>query len=189
MILFGLATGLKKAHSGSKQCHYYYRHITKANGLRLLEIPKSRLREIQRTIYSKILSQVPVHDCVHAYVKGRSIRSFAAPHVSKAVVLTMDLKNFFTSIYAGRVFNIFNTLGYDKSIAATLAGCCVHQTPHNILKTIPPSDRLQLLTRRCFICRVNEVHGSTSAERSSARALETQATSHSCTSVLRATIK
>ena len=61
-------------------------------------MPKPRLKELQRRILSGILDRIPVHAAVHGFVKGRSIVSFAAPHAGKAVLLRLDLQDFFPDI-------------------------------------------------------------------------------------------
>lgn len=78
--------------------NYHYRLLTKKSGsVRLIEMPKSRLKEAQRKILAKILDRVPSHRLVHGFVKGRSIKTFVAPHVGREAVLRMDMSNFFPS--------------------------------------------------------------------------------------------
>jgi len=107
--------------------HYHYRVLTKdSGGVRLIEAPKGRLKQMQRQILAEILAGVPAHDAVHGFVKGRSIRTFAAPHVGRHVVLRMDLRDFFPSFRAARVAAFFRTLGYPEAVAARLAGICTN---------------------------------------------------------------
>ena len=68
--------------------------------MRLIEAPKSRLKEIQRRILKAILGQIPPHDAAHGFCAGRSIKTFATPHVGKTAVLKIDLQDFFPSISA-----------------------------------------------------------------------------------------
>jgi len=76
---------------------------------RLIESPKPRLKQIQRTVLREILEKVPAHSAAHGFVKGRSIRTFAAPHVGQRVVLRMDLRDFFPSLSGARIQTIFRT--------------------------------------------------------------------------------
>ncbi len=79
--------------------HYRYRQIAKrTGGRRLLEIPKPRLKYLQRTVLQKILNRVAPHEAAHAFRPGRSIASFAQPHSAKRIVLRIDLRNFFPSV-------------------------------------------------------------------------------------------
>lgn len=58
--------------------HYSFTWLPKRRGgYRLLEAPKTRLKELQRRVLTGILSQVPPHDAAHGFVTGRSALSFA----------------------------------------------------------------------------------------------------------------
>ena len=113
--------------------HYTYRVLEKTSGgVRLIEAPKGRLKEMQRRILAGILEQVPAHEAVHGFVKGRSIRTFAAPHVGRRVVLRMDLRDFFPTFRAARVAAFFRTMGYPETVAARLAGLCTNAVPARV---------------------------------------------------------
>jgi RNA-directed DNA polymerase len=110
--------------------HYHYRVLAKqGSGIRLIESPKPKLKELQRRILAGILEMVPVHDAVHGFVKGRSIRTFAAPHAGRRVVLRMDLKDFFASISGSRVQALFRTAGYPEAVADRLGEICTNAAP------------------------------------------------------------
>ncbi len=115
-------------HHVSKFHHYRYRWNTKRYGLRLLEIPKERLKTLQRVILREILNRVPAHDCAHGFVRGRSCLSHATPHVAKSTVLTMDLLDFFHSIPSPRITALFRCLGYPHNVASLLCSLCTHST-------------------------------------------------------------
>lgn len=128
--LKGLAAKDRVHRNNSKLAHYNYRVLTKsAGGLRMIEAPKAHLKMIQRQILAEILDRVPVHDAAHGFVRGRSIRSFAAPHVGRRVVLRMDLEDFFPSISGRRVQAFFRTAGYPESVADLLGGLCTNAVP------------------------------------------------------------
>ena len=110
--------------------HYHYQSVAKQFGAaRLLEAPKPRLKAAQRQILHEILDRVPSHTAVHGFRKGRSIRTFTAPHTGQPVVLRMDLRDFFPSITRARVDAVFRTLGYPGPAAALLAGLCTNAAP------------------------------------------------------------
>jgi RNA-directed DNA polymerase len=110
--------------------HYHYRILVKPGGnIRLIEAPKQRLKQIQRQILAEILEKVPVHPAVHGFRRGRSIKSFAAPHVGQRVVVRMDLRDFFPSISAPRIQAMFRTAGYPERVANLLGGLCANATP------------------------------------------------------------
>ena len=115
--------------------HYVYRWLSKRNGgARLLEIPKTRLREIQRRILHEILDPISPHPAAHGFRRGHSCLTGVQVHLGKAVVLRMDLGNFFPSIPAGRVHALFRTVGYPEEVARKLTGLCVNRTPAEVLE-------------------------------------------------------
>ncbi len=113
--------------------HYRYRALTKRFGrLRLIEAPKSRTKAIQRRILTGILDAIPPHDAAHGFRKGRSIKSFAAPHTGKRIVLKIDLHNFFPSVRAAQVRSLFHTVGFPEEVADLLTGLCTNATPDHV---------------------------------------------------------
>jgi len=104
--------------------HYTCRFVAKRGGFRILEIPKHRLKSIQRKILHEILSRIPVHSAAHGFCSGRSPSTFASDHVGKAVVWRVDLKDFFPSIRASRVHAIFRSAGYPTLVSRMLTGLC-----------------------------------------------------------------
>jgi len=115
---------------GGPLSHYHYRILAKQGGAaRLIEAPKQRLKVIQTQILTEILEKIPVHPAAHGFRRGRSIKTFAAPHVGQRVVLRMDLRDFFPSISAPRVQAMFRTAGYPESVANLLGGLSTNATP------------------------------------------------------------
>ena len=76
--------------------HYHYRVLAKDSGsVRLIESPKLRLKAVQRRILAEILEKVPPHPAVQGFVKGRSIRTFAAPHRVWTVPASRDIRDLY----------------------------------------------------------------------------------------------
>jgi RNA-directed DNA polymerase len=98
----------------------------------LIETPKSRLKSLQRRILVAMLDRIPAHLAVHGFVKGRSIQTFAAPHVGRRVVLRMDLENFFPSFAGARLQTFFRTIGYPETVADLLGGLATNSVPRSI---------------------------------------------------------
>jgi RNA-directed DNA polymerase len=112
--------------------HYHYLVLSKRDGnIRLIEAPKPRLKKLQRQILTEILERIPPHPCVHGFLKGRSIRTFAAAHVGQRVVLRMDLSDFFPTFAAARIQTLFRTMGYPEPVADLLGGICTNRAPRN----------------------------------------------------------
>lgn len=138
--LYWFAQRFAKPNSSFKQQHYYYRFIIKSDtSLRLLEIPKSRLRCLQRTILKNVLQPMPVHEAAHGFVKNKNCASFAEPHVAKSLIVSMDLENYFLHIPVARITRLFQVAGYPVDVASLLAGLCTHRTPNQIIANTPGS--------------------------------------------------
>lgn len=110
--------------------HYHYRTLQKpSGGFRLIETPKPRLKEIQRQILDEILARIPVHPAAHGFTAGRSILTFAKPHVARPVVLRLDLREFFPKFSGARIQTFFRTIGYPEVVADLLGGICTTCAP------------------------------------------------------------
>ena len=129
------ALGYKR--SDERLRHYHYRILTKRFGsVRLIEAPKPRLKDLQRQILLWILEKISPHPAVHGFVKGRSIKTFVAPHVGQRVVLRMDLRDFFPTFGGVRIQDLFRTLGYPEAVADLLGGICTNAAPRDIWNEI-----------------------------------------------------
>jgi hypothetical protein len=138
---FADCQGRERTARAERLRHYRYRWITKRFGsLRLIEEPKARLKQLQRRLLEKILLKVPPHDAAHGFRRGRSIKTFVAPHVGRTIVLKMDLRDFFVSIKSARIVGLFLTAGYPESVARLLAGLCTNTVPVEVCKQASRTD-------------------------------------------------
>lgn len=96
-------------------------------GSRNITSPYPSLLHCQRWIYRNILLNQKIHPSVHGFTPNRSIISNATEHISKKVLLKMDLENFFPSIPINWVINLFHKLGYAKNVAFYLASLCCYE--------------------------------------------------------------
>jgi RNA-directed DNA polymerase len=123
--------------------HYRYRWLTH----RLIEAPKPRLRTVQRLLLDRVLGGIPVHGRAHGFVPGRGVHTFAASHAGQAVVVSLDLRAFFSSITASRVYAVFRQAGYPEPVAHTLTALTTTRTPARVLRGAPDATRAALLRR------------------------------------------
>jgi RNA-directed DNA polymerase len=122
--------------------HYRYHWlIGRAGKRRLLEMPKHRLKEIQRRLLHDILDRLSPHEAAHGFRRGRSVATYAAPHAGKRIVIRFDLRAFFPSIPAARVHALLRTAGYPRDVARALTGLCTNRVPDDVWQTLPPPDR------------------------------------------------
>ena len=102
--------------------------IPKAKGgTRRIAAPRAPLRKIQRILLDQILTQLPVHDACHGFVKGRSTVTNATPHQAAALVVKLDLKDFFPTVHYRRVRGLFQHIGYNEAAASALAGLTTYR--------------------------------------------------------------
>lgn len=109
-----------------KRKRYSIFTIPKANGKkRLIHNPDRVMKYIQRMIMRRILSKMPLLDCVGAYVPGKNCKDAASRHVGHAVRVGMDLHDFFPSHTRGRVRWFFhNHCGYSQYVSGLLGDLC-----------------------------------------------------------------
>jgi hypothetical protein len=118
--------------------HYTYRWLAKRSGrARLIEMPRPRLKAIQRRLLRELLDRIPAHEAAHAYRRGRSVLTYAAPHAGRAIVLRFDLRDFFPSVRAARVHALFRTAGYPAAVARLLTGLCTNVVPAEVRGAAP----------------------------------------------------
>lgn len=96
----------------------------KSGGTRTLSAPHRALSQAQRWIFNNILKRLPVDAAAHGFVPGRSIVSNARPHAGRAVLVNLDLADFFPSVLFVRVRSVFQRLGYSGAVATLLALLC-----------------------------------------------------------------
>jgi len=113
-------------HSDASTVSHYVRFQIpkKSGGMREIWAPQPKLAAAQSWILENILSKVPVGDVAHGFVPGRSTVTNAKPHVKRAIVVNVDLKDFFPTITFPRVKGIFESLGFSPAVATVLALLC-----------------------------------------------------------------
>jgi len=101
----------------------YYRSFKKIkpDGTpRLLYDPQGPLKLLQQKVKTHVLDLVPLPDCVHGGVGGRSVVSNARPHIGKKIVFCLDIKNFYPSVEPRIARAIFGALGFGSEASEVL---------------------------------------------------------------------
>jgi RNA-directed DNA polymerase len=93
-------------------------------GVRVILAPKRELKALQRRVLHDLLERVAPTPHAHGFVAGRSIATNAAPHAGRALVVNLDLRDFFPGITYPRVRGLFVALGYSFAVASALALLC-----------------------------------------------------------------
>jgi RNA-directed DNA polymerase len=119
--------------------HYRYRLLTESTKLRLLEIPKPRLKEIQRRLLEQIVRSLPLHPAAHGSVPGRSVATCIAPHVHQAIVVRCDLESFFAAVTQPRVTGLMRRIGLDDEAARLVGGLTTAVVPYRVRQQLIPA--------------------------------------------------
>lgn len=105
--------------------HYSRFRIPKrSGGMRTISSPKPRLRIAQSFIKTEILDRLTPSAHATGFRPGMSIVNNAEPHVAAALVVRIDIKDFFPSITFPRVRGYFESIGYNPGMATVLALLC-----------------------------------------------------------------
>jgi retron-type reverse transcriptase len=116
------------------QVHYYRFTIPKRNGdERPIWAPVPKLKKAQHWVLRNIIEKLLVHGAAHGFLPGRSILSNARVHTNAAIVLHMDIKDFFPTVTFPRVKGIFRKAGYREQVATLLALLCT-EAPREIVE-------------------------------------------------------
>ena len=113
-----------------------YTHFTinKRNGTpRQIWSPIPRLKFVQRWILENILNNLMTHGAAHGFVRGKSIVTNATVHCNSALLIKLDVKDFFPSVHWRRVKGVFRHAGYPEQIATLLALLCT-ESPRQMVQ-------------------------------------------------------
>ncbi|MFA6249892.1 MAG: retron St85 family RNA-directed DNA polymerase [Candidatus Shapirobacteria bacterium] len=124
----GLATESLKEWELGKPERYGYTtfEIPKRNkrGYRQIEAPDSELKKLQRGVHQKFLRYLQPHPACLGFRYRKSIVDNAKNHTGKAVVINLDLKDFFPSINQTKIKKYFRKIGWGKTVARILTNIC-----------------------------------------------------------------
>jgi RNA-directed DNA polymerase len=95
-------------------------------GTRQIQAPHAELKRVQRILLRRVLGRLRAHPAAIGFERGRSIVHHAAQHSARAVVLCMDIENFFASTAQKRVRAYFRQTGWNRPAADLLTALCCH---------------------------------------------------------------
>jgi hypothetical protein len=117
--------GMSVEHLQAIRPVYHQFSIPKrSGGSRTIQAPDPKLKAAQRAILHRLLSRLAVHPAACGFERGRSIVTNALPHANRAVLLRMDIKDYFHATGDKRIRDYFRTLGWDKEAAKLLLNLC-----------------------------------------------------------------
>lgn len=146
--------------AASESCYFEVRIPKKkpSSGTRLISIPTSQLKGVQKSILHNILSEVSVSEHAHAYRKNYSVIGAAKKLSGDFNVLKIDIRDFFPSISAKRVFGVFAGLGYGNATSFILTKLTTYQG--SLCQGAPTSPAISNI-----VCRQLDKHLSELANR------------------------
>lgn len=117
--------GIDEARLKSLDIDYTTFKIPKRNGkFRTIDAPAPALKDTQRRILRRLLGRLRAHPCATAYERGHSIASNAKHHEGRAVVVRLDVKEFFASTKGRRVREYFEATGWSPHASDLLMRLC-----------------------------------------------------------------
>jgi retron-type reverse transcriptase len=115
----------------------------KRGGERRLLIPDPHLKAMQRRLLHRLFKRLRAHPAAHGFERGRSIVTNALPHQARAVVIKIDLVDFFPTTRRNRIEQYFRRIGWNAEAAALLTNLCT--TEGGLPQGAPTSPRLSNL--------------------------------------------
>jgi uncharacterized protein (TIGR03067 family) len=123
---------------------YQPRQIPKrSGGMRLLYIPDEMLKALQRRMLRRLLKRLRCHPAARGFQPGESIATNALPHAGRAVVVRLDLRDFFPATTEYRVYDYFRRIGWNRPAARLLTRLSTHEG--GLPQGAPTSPRLSNL--------------------------------------------
>jgi RNA-directed DNA polymerase len=115
----------------------------RSGGSRRLLVPDPATIAVQRLILRKLLAQLRSHPSAMGFEKNKSVVDNARPHVNQAVVVRMDIVDFFTSTTTARIDFYFRRIGWNPEAAALLTRLTTYE--NGLPQGAPTSPRLSNL--------------------------------------------
>lgn len=105
--------------------HYRIFKIPKKNGTREIAEPLPELKQEQQNILKWLCERgIWPSKFAHGFIRGRSIKTNASWHTRKAIVIKMDLKDFFPTVKKNQVLFALANDGIDRKTAEYIAERC-----------------------------------------------------------------
>jgi hypothetical protein len=115
----------------------------KGGGTRPIAAPIPELKTLQRKVLRLLLARLRSHVVATGFERRHSIVTNAQCHARKAVVVRLDVKDFFGSTKAERVGDYFRTVGWNREASDLLVRICTRDG--SLPQGAPTSPRLSNL--------------------------------------------
>ena len=110
------------SHNSIRIDRFHIKKKGKATGYRIVYSVFTHQLSNSLKILNNYLSDIFVpEDCVHGFVNGKSIKTNAFEHISKQIILSVDIKNFFETITDKMVSDALQQIGFQKEISKSIS--------------------------------------------------------------------
>ncbi len=107
---------------------YWWHKIPKKNGgMRCLRSPNPRLKQLQKLLLRRVFSKIEVHPAAKGFRRGESAVTHATLHVAQAVIVHIDIKDFFHKTKGERLYSYFRMIGWNYEAARLMMFMCTHR--------------------------------------------------------------
>jgi retron-type reverse transcriptase len=131
-----------------------FQELKKNGGYRTIEAPHSDLKQLQRLLLKKFLSQFDPHPILFGG-RSSSTKKAVAAHVRKPVVIALDIEDFFPSVKAWMVRRRFVHLGIAADAASLLTRLVTYK--HHLPQGAPTSPCLARLVLEDLASELNSL--------------------------------
>lgn len=141
--------------------YHEFRLPKRSGGTRLITAPTAELKTLQRRILRRVLGRLRAHPNATGFERGHSIVTNAVLHAGKAVVIRLDIRDFFPTTSARRVSQYFRDIGWNRAAAAILTKLTTHEGC--LPQGAPTSPRLANLVNKKLDTRLARLANSLGA--------------------------
>lgn len=124
-------------------------------GLRKIFAPRPEIKTLQKRILRRVLGRLKAHKAAMGFERGRSIVTHARLHAGAAVLVRMDIRDFFPTTRAERVQAYFQAIGWSPEAANLLTKLCTYEG--HLPQGAPTSPRLSNLVNYGLDARLTGV--------------------------------
>lgn len=122
-----------------------------SGGTRNLSVPSNSLKSVQKQLSKTLETELgsKVHKTANAYVKGRNTITNSLPHVGCAILIKLDIKDFFPTVTTEMLAPIISAMAlYEPKTIDRLLDICI--TENGLPQGAPTSPILSNLVLRDF---------------------------------------
>ncbi len=127
----------------------------RAGGQRRLLVPDGPTKALQRVLLERVLGKLRAHEAACGFERGRSIAHNALTHAGRAVVLRLDVVDFFPTTRSDRLQGYFRAIGWSAAAAQVLVRLTTHEG--GLPQGAPTSPRLSNLVNRPLDVRLTNL--------------------------------